>query len=327
MRADAAAMRRSSRPANRSTRSPRIAAAKRTRAADRQDYALLPRTPRTGAAFSRPGGELVAVAEEQEQFVDSLPTVMVMQERDTPRDTFLLLRGAYDKPGEKVDAGRSRRPASAAAGRSPNNRLGFARWLVDPANPLTARVTVNRFWQMYFGTGLVKTVEDFGSQGEWPSHPELLDWLATEFMRTGWDVKAHAEADRHERHLSAVVEGRRRSCCSSDPENRLLARGPRFRLPAEMIRDQALAVSGLLVEKLGGPSVKPYQPAGLWKELVGRQRLRAGQRRRTSIAAACTRSGSGRSPPPSHDDLRRRRPRGLRRSARRAPTRRCRRWT
>ena len=108
---------------------------------------------------------------------------MVMQERETPRETHVLVRGAYDQPGEKVEPGVPRfcRRCRAAL---PNNRLGFARWLVDPANPLTARVTVNRFWQMFFGTGLVKTVEDFGSQGEWPTHPELLDWLATEFMRT-----------------------------------------------------------------------------------------------------------------------------------------------
>ena len=149
----------------------------------------------------------------------------------------------------------------------PNNRLGFARWLTDPANPLLARVTMNRFWQMYFGTGIVKTTEDFGVQGEWPSHPELLDWLATEFGRTGWDVKAMQKlivtsaTYRQSSKTSPELQQR-------DPENRLLARAPRFRLPAEMVRDQALFVSGLLVEKLGGPSVKPYQPDGLWKELV-----------------------------------------------------------
>jgi hypothetical protein len=126
---------------------------------------------------------------------------------------------------------------------------------------------MNRFWEMYFGTGIVKTVEDFGVQGEWPSHPELLDWLATEFIRSGWDVKAMLKlivtsaAYRQSSTASPELEQR-------DPENRLLARGSRFRLPAEMVRDQALAVSGLLVERLGGPSVKPYQPAGLWKDLV-----------------------------------------------------------
>jgi hypothetical protein len=212
-------------------------------------------------------GELVAVRRQKEQFVESLPTVMVMQERDTPRDTFLLLRGAYDKPGDKVTPGVPALLPPLPKG-SPNNRLGFARWLVDPSNPLTARVAVNRFWQMYFGAGLVKTVEDFGSQGEWPSHPELLDWLATEFVRTGWDVKAMQKlivtSATYRQSSKATPE-----LLQKDPENRLLARAPRFRLSAEMIRDQALAVSGLLVEQIGGPSVKPYQPAGLWKELSG----------------------------------------------------------
>src|SRR5206468_3087456 len=142
-----------------------------------------------------------------------------------------------------------------------------AKWLVDPNHPLTARVTVNRFWQQYFGTGFVKTAEDFGVQGEMPSHPELLDWLATEFIRTGWDVK------KMQKLIVTSATYRQSSkftpeLIQRDPENRLLARAPRFRLPAEMVRDQALFVSGLLVEKLGGPSVKPYQPAGLWKELV-----------------------------------------------------------
>jgi hypothetical protein len=151
---------------------------------------------------------------------------------------------------------------------APNNRLGLARWLVDPANPLTARVAVNRYWESYFGVGLVKTAEDFGTQGEWPSHPELLDWLATEFVRTGWDVKAMQRlivtSATYRQSSRATPELLHR-----DPENRLLARGPRFRLPAEVVRDNALAVSGLLVEQVGGPSVKPYQPAGLWEELAG----------------------------------------------------------
>jgi hypothetical protein len=149
---------------------------------------------------------------------------------------------------------------------APRNRLGLARWLVDPSNPLTARVAVNRYWQMYFGTGLVKTSEDFGNQGEDPSHPELLDWLATEFIRTGWDVKAM-------QRLIVTSAAYRQSSIATpalrerDPENRLIARGPRVRLAAEMIRDQALAVSGLLSTKMGGPSVKPYQPDGLWEQL------------------------------------------------------------
>jgi hypothetical protein len=147
----------------------------------------------------------------------------------------------------------------------PVNRLGLAKWLVDLANPLTARVSVNRYWQLHFGTGIVKTAEDFGSQGEPPSHPLLLDWLATEFVRTNWDIKAMqrlmvtSAAYRQSSRVTQELQER-------DPENRLLARGPRFRLPAEMVRDNALAASGLLVEKVGGASVMPYQPKGLWEE-------------------------------------------------------------
>jgi hypothetical protein len=199
--------------------------------------------------------------------LESVPTVMVMQEREKARDTFVLIRGAYDRPGEKVSPGVPAVLTPLPAG-VPNNRLGFAKWLVDPQNPLTARVTVNRFWQMFFGTGIVKTVEDFGSQGEWPTHPELLDWLATEFQRTGWDMKAIVRTivtSATYRQASKVTP----ELLQKDPENRLLARGPRVRLPAEMVRDQALELAGLLVEKVGGPSVKPYQPAGLWKELGG----------------------------------------------------------
>jgi hypothetical protein len=138
---------------------------------------------------------------------------------------------------------------------------------VDPANPLTARVAVNRYWQMYFGTGLVKTVEDFGTQGERPSHPQLLDWLATEFVGSGWDVKAM------QRRIVTSATYRQSSrvtpeLVARDPDNRLLARGARFRLPAEVIRDQALAAGGLLVEAIGGPSVKPYQPSDLWKDIA-----------------------------------------------------------
>ena len=205
---------------------------------------------------------------EREGFAESFPTVMVMKEREERRPTHLLVRGAYDAPGEEVTAGvpSSLPPLPADV---PNDRLGFARWLVSPANPLTARVTVNRFWQSYFGTGIVKTVEDFGSQGEWPLHMELLDWLATEFIDSGWDIKGIQKTivmSATYRQSSKVAP----DILKRDPENRLLARSPRVRLPAEVVRDQALAVSGLLVEKLGGPSVKPYQPEGLWKELGGK---------------------------------------------------------
>ncbi len=202
---------------------------------------------------------------ERDDYFAKIPTVMVMQESATPRDTFLLKRGAYDAPGEQVNPGV---PAvlSDLPKQFPNNRLGLARWLVDPSNPLTSRVTVNRFWQMLFGVGLVKTVEDFGSQGDRPLHPELLDWLATQFVNSGWDMKGllktivmSATYRQSSRATPALIE--------KDPENRFLARGPRLRLPAEVIRDQALSASGLLVEEIGGPSVKPYQPPGLWEEL------------------------------------------------------------
>jgi hypothetical protein len=183
-----------------------------------------------------------------------------------PRDTFVLVRGDFRTFGEKVTPGV---PASLTplAADAPPNRLGLAKWLVDPANPLVARVTVNRFWQQYFGTGLVKTSEDFGSQGEPPSHPELLDWLAAEFVASGWDIKGLQKRIV----MSAVYRQSSRvdeKLLEVDPENRLLARGPRFRLDAEMIRDAALAVSGLLDERLGGPSVAPYQPPGLWEAIA-----------------------------------------------------------
>jgi len=211
----------------------------------------------------------VAAEEELQTFVDAVPTVMVMQERETPRDTFVLTRGSYDRPAAKVTPGVPAFLPPLPQG-APNNRLALARWLVDPGNPLTARVLVNRLWQMYFGVGLVKSVEDFGSQGEWPSNPNLIDWLATEFVSREWNLKAMhklivtSATYRQSSKVSSELRTR-------DPENRLLARGPRLRLPAEMVRDQALAASGLLVEQIGGPSVKPYQPAGLWKELSGGQ--------------------------------------------------------
>jgi len=202
---------------------------------------------------------------ERDAFFETIPTVMVMQEAETPRETFVLKRGAYDAPGEKISPGvPSVLPPLPKD--FPNNRLGLARWLVDSSNPLTSRVTVNRLWQMLFGTGLVKTAEDFGSQGERPIHPELLDWLATHFVESGWDVKGLVKTivmSATYRQSSQVKP----ELLERDPENRLLARGPRLRLPAEAIRDQALAVSGLLVEQIGGPSVKPYQPPGLWEEL------------------------------------------------------------
>ena len=203
---------------------------------------------------------------EEEKLQQSIPTTMVMAEMKRPRDTFILGRGQYDNPKDKVTPGvPSFLPPLPS--NAPLNRLSLAKWIVDPANPLTARVTVNRYWEGYFGLGLVKTSEDFGSQGEPPSNPELLDWLATEFIRIGWNVKAMQKlivtsaTYRQSSKVTPELEDR-------DPENRLLARGPRVRLAAEEIRDSALAISGLLNEKIGGPSVYPYQPGGLWEEMA-----------------------------------------------------------
>ena len=210
--------------------------------------------------------EVASLEREREDLWAGFPTVMVMEEMAERRPTFRLNRGAYDNPAEEVFPGVPAVLPPLPEGVEAN-RLSFARWLMDPAHPLTARVTVNRFWQMYFGTGLVKTAENFGTQGEYPSHPELLDWLATRFIDSGWDVKAL------QRDIVTSAAYRQASRVTpeeyeADPENRLIARGPRLRLPAQMIRDQALAVAGLLVEELGGPSVKPYQPEGLWADMV-----------------------------------------------------------
>jgi hypothetical protein len=223
--------------------------------------------------------QLAALRREKEEIEKNLATTMVMQEMPQGRDTYLLIRGQYDKRGEKVAAAVPAALPPLPRG-VPVNRLGLARWLIDPGHPLTARVAVNRYWQIFFGTGLVKTAEDFGSQGDPPSHPELLDWLAVEFMtpspapegmggKQGWNVKGILRlmvTSASYRQSSRVT----RELLTKDSENRLLARGPRLRLQAEFIRDQALAVSGLLNREIGGPSVFPYQPAGLWQELASR---------------------------------------------------------
>jgi hypothetical protein len=191
---------------------------------------------------------------------------MVMNELADPPDTFILGRGDYRNLGDKVTANvpSALPPLPPDA---PRNRLTLATWLVDPAHPLTARVTVNRFWALLFGTGIVKTLEDFGSQGELPSHPELLDWLATEFVQNGWNVK---QLQRLMVTSAAYRQSSRTTpeLTQRDPENRLLARGPRVRLQAEMIRDSALAASGLLNTKIGGPSVFPYSPKNLWEDIA-----------------------------------------------------------
>ena len=194
-----------------------------------------------------------------------LVTVMVMRERDgDPLPSYLLQRGQYDQPVTTEPLPRGVPTALLLDGETqPRNRLEFARWLVSRNNPLTARVTVNRIWQDHFGTGLVKTTEDFGMQGEQPSHRELLDWLAVEFIESGWNVKALQKlivTSAAYRQASQTTDRQ----LAIDPENRWLSHGPRFRVDGFVIRDLALQASGLLVEKPGGPSVKPYQPDGLW---------------------------------------------------------------
>lgn len=199
---------------------------------------------------------------EQEKLRKEFPSTLVWKELETPREAKLLIRGQYDQPGETV----TRRVPSFLPPMNddlPRDRLGLAKWLVSPEHPLTARVAVNRYWQAIFGRGLVKSSEDFGSQGEPPSHPELLDWLAVDFVENGWDVKRLVK-------LMVTSQAYRRDAAISDndlaidPNNRFLARGPRHRLDAEVIRDQALALAGLLNVQSGGPSVKPPQPSGLW---------------------------------------------------------------
>ncbi len=195
-----------------------------------------------------------------------IPKVMVMKDRGDPRETYLLNRGLYNQPGEKVSAlTPSALPPMPED--APRNRLGLARWLVSPNHPLTARVLVNRQWALFFGRGLVATPEDFGTQGERPSHPDLLDYLADDLIRHHWDIK------RLQRRILTSATYRQSSrvtklALESDPENRFYARGPRYRLPSWMIRDQALAAAGLLVDEMGGPPVRPYQPDGVWADFT-----------------------------------------------------------
>ena len=197
------------------------------------------------------------------EFIDSLPTTMVMEEASTPKETHLRVRGEYHNKGDRVESdvpeifGKTTQPV--------DTRLGFAKWIVSEENPLAARVAVNRYWQMLFGTGLVKTTEDFGTQGSLPTHPDLLDWLALELVESGWDIRHMLKlmvTSSTYRQSSEV----RKELLESDPENVYLARASRLKLPGNALRDQALFASGLLVPEVGGPSVKPYQPANLWKE-------------------------------------------------------------
>ncbi len=218
--------------------------------------------PEMGKLAKAIDGEIAVL---EKSLTSGKTTVMVMDQAAANRKTPILIRGQYDQHGEIVSSGIPEMFGETLLGPSPN-RLDLANWLTDRANPLTARVTVNRYWQMLFATGLVKTTEDFGSQGEWPSHPELLDWLAAEFIASGWDVQhllttmLLSRTYRQSSNVNADLLER-------DPYNRLLARAPRYRLSAESVRDGALAIGGLLTPKLGGPSVFPPQPNGLWKEV------------------------------------------------------------
>jgi hypothetical protein len=209
--------------------------------------------------------DALAALKAKRDKVAATPGANVLIMRDgAPRTTYCLERGQYDQRRHELKAGV---PAAlgAMADDLPRNRLGFAKWLMNPQHPLTARVAVNRYWQRLFGTGLVKTLEEFGSQGAWPSHPELLDWLAVEFVESGWDIK-----QMHRLMLNSATYRQASTWTGQDPENQLLGRATRFRLDAEVIRDSVLAISGLLDGRVGGPSVYPYQPAGLWMEINNR---------------------------------------------------------
>lgn len=207
---------------------------------------------------------LAAAQDQEDAALIAIPQVMVMRD-DHPRETFILERGNYETPGAKVEPGvPAFLPALSEGVKA--DRLALAKWLVSPEQPLMPRVVMNRLWQMFFGRGLVKTADDFGLQGSFPSHPELLDWLGVEFRESGWDLKHMVKlivTSRTYRQSQIVPEG----LLEKDPENILLARGPRFRLDARFIRDQALALSGLLVEKRGGFPVMPYQPPGIWEDV------------------------------------------------------------
>lgn len=213
--------------------------------------------------------ELTAARKSLNALINSIPEIMVMEEMNAPKPAYVLRRGNYDQHGERVSANTPGALPPLGAKPRAANRLDLASWLTKPDHPLTARVTVNRFWQQMFGRGIVETADNFGSTGSGPTHPELLDWLASDFVENGWDVKRLLKQIA----LSATYRQSAKVTpehLAKDPDNRLLARMPARRLTAEMLRDQALFVSGLLAEKQGGPSVYPYQPEGLWNEAMGR---------------------------------------------------------
>jgi hypothetical protein len=229
------------------------------------DQATLARYFSEHSTNTRPLRIDLANAIEREQILTQEFPTMVMDQSAKPRKTFILNRGDYSQPTTEVGVGT---PAALIPlpKDAPANRLGLAQWLVQPNHPLTARVAVNRIWQQLFGIGIVATAADFGMQGEYPSHPELLDWLAVDFVKHGWDTKRLVKQivmSQTYRQTSKTTT----ALLERDPQNRLLARGPRFRLPAELIRDNALAISGLFVKQVGGPSVNPYTPGDLWREI------------------------------------------------------------
>jgi hypothetical protein len=208
-----------------------------------------------------------AVTKERDSVSTAIVGTFVFRELDRPRDSFVMLRGRYDKPGEKVDPGTPAALPLLHKSGSRATRLDLARWLLAPEHPLTARVAVNRLWQQFFGIGLVKSSSDFGAQGELPSHPELLDFLAVRFRESGWDVKAMTRlmlTSAAFRRASKVTP----ELVRRDPDNRLLARGPRVRLDAEQVRDNALFVGGLINLQMGGKAVKPYQPPRIWEPVA-----------------------------------------------------------
>jgi hypothetical protein len=219
---------------------------------------------RVDTQYQTASSELRTLREQENALINDVPEISIMTEMTPRRPTFVLKRGAYDARGDQVEPGTPEKIFPFSDG-LPRNRLGLAQWLVDRRNPLTARVAVNRIWHSHFGRGLVETEEDFGTRGKLPTYPGLLDWLARHFMDSGWDVKALHKLIV----MSATYRQSSRAApelLARDPDNHLFARGPEHRLRAEEIRDHALAVSGLLSPRIGGPSVKPYQPEGLWEE-------------------------------------------------------------
>jgi hypothetical protein len=253
---------------------------------------------RVAPGFAPAFATLTALRGRENDILTSLPEVMVMHDRPEPRPTFILTRGAYDAPTQRVSAGTPHILGDLPPA-LPHNRLGLARWLVDPRHPLTSRVLVNRYWALIFGRGIVPTLADFGSQGKLPTHPALLDWLATTFVESGWDLKQLQKlmVTSATYRQSSVADP---ALLEADPANDWLARGPSYRLAAEQIRDDALAASGLLVRTIGGPSVYPYQPPGLWEALATRNATKYQQGHgddlyRRSLYTVWKRS----SPPPS----------------------------